>query len=227
MEYQRSVWEVDEKNICEQRGFKEFDSLLFCHSMAVVALGMGNEWCLGNGKVGLHFSLLNSCKIRVKMNWVLPFDDHSSLLTLGVHLYTAADWSFLISFQFPQNFYYKTPHTHAILFTSIVELFFISHLYIRIQWLLLLQIFHQSCSCSLFCLVPLWLLLLVTCTKIWISLGVMAEPRSSTMDSFSLSPLTKPLALASSPRMNICLGRLICSWSLCLVTLLAQSLPTM
>ena len=144
----------------------------------------------------------------------------------------AADWTFLLSFRFlPQLlvFYHKTPTYpfHSLHFcTQNFFPFVISN--ILIQWLLLLlQISHQSCSWSLFCLGPWWLLLLVTCTKILISLGVMAELRSSTMDSFSLSPLTKPLGLASSPRMSICLGRLICSWSLCLETQLALSLPTM
>ena len=87
------------------------------------------------------------------------------------------------------------------------------------QWLPL----QYLCWCCLCSLLPLQ----ATSTRTLTSHGVMAGPRYSTMDSSSPSPLTRPLALASSPGMNICLGRLTCSWSLCLVTLRALSLPTM
>ncbi|GKV00488.1 hypothetical protein SLEP1_g13164 [Rubroshorea leprosula] len=46
------------------------------------------------------------------------------------------------------------------------------------------------------------------------------------MASFSPSPLTKPLAQASSPRINISLASLICSSNLSLETLLARSPPS-
>ena len=87
------------------------------------------------------------------------------------------------------------------------------------QWLPL----QYLCWCCLCSLLPLQ----ATSTRTLTSHGVMAGPRYSTMDSSSPSPLTRPLALASSPGMNICLGRLTCSWNLCLVTLRALSLPTM
>ena len=89
------------------------------YSVAVVALVMSDEWCLGNGKVDLHFSLLNPCKIRVKMNWVLLFDDNCCLYIFNrVQLLTEP--SSRSPSTFPHDTYYKTPtyprhslHFHA------------------------------------------------------------------------------------------------------------------